>query len=92
MESRQDKINQAIRECLEHCYRSSSVVSGIAEFVARLRTSGAWQEQEIQTIETSARHILYGVVDGATYSGDASNAPASDVGPPDSKSPKSNGI
>jgi queuine/archaeosine tRNA-ribosyltransferase len=83
--TRSERINRAIHECIDYCREAGSVVPGLARFIAELRNSGEWKERDLRAVESSARHILYGIVDGATYPRDATNVPP-DVSPTDPRS------
>jgi hypothetical protein len=56
-----DKINQAIRECLNRCYSSPTPVLSLTEFLKSLRESGDWQREEVAKVRSAAVHILRNV-------------------------------
>jgi hypothetical protein len=86
----ESRISSAIRECVHYCLHATSIVTGIAKFVAELRNSGEWQEAEIQLVERGVRHVFSGLVTraaGSSVTDRSINAQATD-----SQSTKSNGI
>ncbi len=85
------KINNAIRDCLQRCYKSSNAIPRIAEFLDALRSGGGWQDSELREVEARVRRILSSILDGATYPGDATDKPVTDALPDGSKSAKTNG-
>jgi hypothetical protein len=56
------KINHAIHECLQSCYRSPMPLAALATRITQLRADPRWREAEIEEVETAVRHILRGVV------------------------------
>lgn len=57
-----DKINGAIRACLEECYESSNHLATLAEFTSRLRDDPAWRDAEIAEVEVAVRQMLKGLL------------------------------
>jgi hypothetical protein len=86
----QRKVNQAIRDCVRRCDRTHHILARIEEFLLSLKASRGWREAELRAVETGVRRVLYGILDGATYAGDAKNQPASESAP-DSYWPKVSG-
>ena len=87
------KVNDAIRECLHHCYEMpGAILPRIAEFLENLKSTGNWNAWELKEVEARVRKVLiFGILDGAVYSGDATNNPGGNVAPGGSKSPKVSG-
>ena len=56
-----DKINGAIRECLNRCYSSPTPVLSLTEFLKALRESGEWKRDEVAKVRSAAVHILRNV-------------------------------
>jgi hypothetical protein len=48
------RINSAIRDCLDRCYRSDNPTGCVAAFMQELRDCGTWTQQEL--------HIVYSTV------------------------------
>lgn len=48
------RINSAIRDCLDRCYRSDNPTGCVAAFMQELRDDGTWSQQEL--------HIVYSTV------------------------------
>jgi hypothetical protein len=86
----QRKVNQAIRDCLQDCDQATDILAGIEAFLLNLQARGGWREAELREVEAGVRRMLYGILDGATYPGDAKNRP-SGQSTPDRPSPKSSG-
>jgi hypothetical protein len=57
-----ERINAAIRECLEGCYESREPLPHLAEYVANLRADPAWRESEVLEVEVAVRQMLKGMV------------------------------
>jgi hypothetical protein len=57
-----DRINAAIRHCLERCYESRAPLPCLAEFAGKLRADPAWREAEIQEVEAAVRQVLKGIL------------------------------
>jgi hypothetical protein len=58
-----DRLNEAVHECLERCYRSADRLECLRLFVARLRLDG-WSAEDADHIQTVVRHLLSAVVRG----------------------------
>ena len=58
-----DRLNEAVHECLERCYRSADRLECLRLFVARLRADG-WSAEDVNYIQTVVRHLLTAVVRG----------------------------
>jgi hypothetical protein len=65
-----DRINAAIRECLEACYESQAPLPCLAEFVTKLRADDAWRDAEVQEVETAVRQMLKALVTPAEHDSD----------------------
>ncbi len=59
-----NKINQAVRECIQLCNTVTEPVAGIAAFVAGLRAS-QWDEEEIHLVERAVVRTLGALADTA---------------------------
>jgi hypothetical protein len=59
--SKVDRINDAIRQCLDGCYRAQFPLAYLAEYVAKLRADETWREAEVQEVEVSVRQMLKGI-------------------------------
>lgn len=57
------KINAAVRECLDACYKSEQPLNCLADYAMRLRGHPDWREAEIHEFETTVRRILSEIVD-----------------------------
>ena len=55
------KINNAVHECLDRCYRSDVFLATIATFIKELNAAG-WQQSEVSMVELAVHNILQGVV------------------------------
>jgi len=89
--SDESNINDAIRACIEHCRGKlpRQLVPAIKKFLEELSVGGKWKPEELRTIEDGVRkYLIFGVLDGAIYAGDATNQPAGSLSPSASKSPK----
>jgi len=58
------KINNAVHECLDRCYRTDDARPQIAEFLEELKSAGDWREAEIHEVELIVHKVLHGVLDG----------------------------
>ncbi len=57
-----DRINSAIRECLEGCYESQSPLPFLAEYVTKLRADPGWREADVMEVEVAVRQMLKGIL------------------------------
>ena len=57
------KINIAVRECLDRCYKSDQPLNCLADFTLRLRDDPDWRDAEVQEFETAVRRVLSEVLD-----------------------------
>ncbi len=62
-----NRLNGAVRECLERCYESQDWLACLAEHTERLRREG-WPSVDIEEVETAVRHILTAVLGDAAPS------------------------
>ncbi len=53
-----DRINKAVRACLELCYQSSDPAQCIAEFLIRLRRDSKWTTVELAQVRSATIHML----------------------------------
>lgn len=86
-----ERLNRAVRDCLQHCYQATDIVPKIAEFLDKLKKQKGWSTASIRAVEMTVYRILRGVVGGAVYLGDATNEPPGNAGLPGSESTKLNG-
>jgi hypothetical protein len=56
------KINNAVHECLDRCYRASDILPIIAEFLNELRVRDDWQKSELVEVELAVHKVLHGVI------------------------------
>lgn len=73
-----EKINAAIGECLQRCYRSRDAIAAVADYITELQDSIGWNDVEIHAVELAVLRMLGSMTNGAIYPGDATNWPASD--------------
>ena len=52
------RINQAIKDCLEGCYQNSMPLGALGEFMDRLRADSSWNEAEIEQVERGVLQML----------------------------------
>jgi hypothetical protein len=57
------KINTAIHDCLNECYKSENPLAVVAAFVERLRADPTWNDSEIEDFEVAIRRILKALMD-----------------------------
>jgi hypothetical protein len=86
-----ERVNQAIRDCLQHCYQASQVLPVIAGFMAGMKAAGGWDDDEIRVVEIGVHKILGGIVAAPIYPGDATNVSSGDVGRGGSETTKLSG-
>jgi hypothetical protein len=53
-----DRINAAIRECLDRCYASQTPIPCLAEYVALLGSDPEWSPAEVSEVENGVRQML----------------------------------
>jgi len=58
------KINAAIHDCLDLCYRSATPVLCLTEFLKRLSMSRGWSASEVVEVRSRVVHILRTVAAG----------------------------
>lgn len=87
----QRKINKAIRKCVEQCEQTTAILAKIEEFLLGLKAKGGWRQAELREVEIGVRKVLYGILEGETYPGDATDRPPGDYTPDGFKSFKVNG-
>jgi hypothetical protein len=75
------KINRAIRDGLWRCEQATDILAEIETFLLILKARDGWREAELREVEAGIRRVLYGILDGATYSGDAKRRPADETAP-----------
>jgi hypothetical protein len=57
------KINAAVRDCLDQCYKSDQPLNCLADFTHRLRSDPGWRDAEVQEFETTVRRVLSEILD-----------------------------
>jgi hypothetical protein len=60
-----NRINAAVRECLEKCYAAQAPLPCLAEYVAVLRSDPNWREADVLEVEVAVRQMLKGIVSDA---------------------------
>jgi len=58
----EERVNQAIRDCMDNCRGSDSPLTQVAEFLAGLKSAG-WRRDEIRLVELPVHKILHALVD-----------------------------
>lgn len=53
-----ERINRAIKDCLELCYQNSMPLGALGEFMDRLRADPSWNEAEIEQVERGVLQML----------------------------------
>jgi hypothetical protein len=74
-----ERVNQAIRDCLQLCRGKGDVLPVIAGFMAGLKAAGQWRHEEIRAVDVGVLKVLQGIMAGAVYPGDATNQPPGDA-------------
>jgi hypothetical protein len=89
-----EKVSEAVHDCLLRCYeKPADILPTIAGFLDKLEDGVGWNEDEIWSVEAGVRKVLiFGVLDGANYPGDATDRPVGDLPRSGSKSPTMNGV
>ena len=52
------RINRAIRDCLEHCYRCSTQLECVAAYMQQLRSREEWNAREVEHVVVAVLKIL----------------------------------
>lgn len=71
----QRKVNRAIDKCVEQWAQTTEILAEIEEFLVGLKAKGGWREAELHEVEIGIRRVLFGILEGATYPGDATDQP-----------------
>jgi hypothetical protein len=58
----QSKVNHAIHECLDRCYRKDAALSELAIFLDELKSVPGWRAREIHEVELALLTVLHGVL------------------------------
>ena len=53
-----EQINQAIRDCLDECYRSDSPLTCLAGFIQKLSTRTGWTSVDVGRVQQKALRML----------------------------------
>jgi len=56
------KINNAVHECLDRCYRTDDFLPVIAEFLKELGAADDWKKSEIVEVELAVHKVLHAVI------------------------------
>ena len=56
--AKSDKIDAAVRACLDHSRRSPDQAAAMKKFLDHLRASALWSEAEVAEVENKLRRIL----------------------------------
>lgn len=78
-EMNNDRINIAIRDCVQRCFSGGSVIARTAAFLRDLRASGSWDKADIRAVEIGVHRMLQRMLAGETFAGDATDQPVSNV-------------
>jgi len=57
-----ERLNCAVRDCLNLCLRDKAPVARLTGFKAWLRARPQWREQEVAAVETATRRLLGAIV------------------------------
>jgi len=57
----QDRLNDAVHECLERCYQTESALAELAAFLIELKSMPGWRDSEIHAVELAVLALLSGV-------------------------------
>jgi hypothetical protein len=57
------KINQAVKDCLQRCYREESPFSAIGKYLEQLRKQPGWTDADIFLVESTALRMFKEMVD-----------------------------
>ena len=71
----QEKVNAAIRRCLQDCYGGKDLIPVIAVFIAGLKAAEGWDNEGIRAFEIGVHAVLHGIVQESAYAGDATIKP-----------------
>ena len=55
---RAERINEAVRGCLAHCYASAAPLACLAEYVGKLRADPAWHDGDVLEVEVAVQRVL----------------------------------
>lgn len=58
-----EKLNRAVKACLDRCYGSRDMVSEIAAFCAELGRTAQWTKREIHAVEMAVLEVLHVMVE-----------------------------
>jgi hypothetical protein len=86
-----ERLNRAVKDCLQHCYQATDIVPKVAEFLDQLKKKEGWDRDAIRAVELTVYRILRGVLSGPVYPGDATNQPPGIAGSSGSETTKLNG-
>jgi len=74
-----DKVNWAIRECLQRCYYSSNILATIEDFIVQLRRRKLWNDSDLRAVEHGVRKVLYGILKEESLVADAMDGSPGEV-------------
>lgn len=52
------KVNDAVRDCLKHCYSSPQPLAALASYLIKLSGQPQWQPAEIDAVEAGVVRML----------------------------------
>jgi hypothetical protein len=79
----QNKVNDAVYECLDRCYRKDAALSELAIFLDELKSAPSWRAREIHEVELALLTLLNGVLVPAKSSDSGTNPSPECWTPPD---------
>ena len=53
-----DEINQAIRDCLDECYKTANPLACLADFIQKLNVRPGWTSVDTGLVQQKALRIL----------------------------------
>jgi hypothetical protein len=53
-----DEINQAIRECLDECYKAAHPIACLGEYLTKLRQRTGWTEVDVSRVQQKVLRVL----------------------------------
>jgi hypothetical protein len=74
-----ERLNEAVRECLTRCYEATDIVPTIAQFLAKLKEE-SWDRDSMRAVELAVYRVLHGIIIGPTHAGETRDQLPSDSG------------
>lgn len=53
-----NKVNAAVRDCLDQCYRSPQPLATLASYLVKLSNTPDWKQHEIDAVEAGVVRML----------------------------------